>query len=414
MSYIQAESSVKHLTSDCRTPLSLELRFLIACSQTEPDQKDIDFILGALENPTFDTRHLIALSHHHGVLPLLYKTLQNLDEADNIQYLLSKLKPLYISLLKKNMLMTGELIKIMNLFEEVDVEALAFKGPALAQEAYGDITSRQYGDLDILVHKKDFRSVAEIMRANGYTPLYPIETFHGDKVMFEMNNDCPFYDRKRGLAVEIHWDFFRKLALPTEAFFPWKNVETVVINGRRIRTLSRETHLLYHSLHGAKHAWERLIWIVDIDRLIRNSGNLDWDEIISMARKMGAEKMFFSGVALSRRYFSTPLPPSILKRCRNLNLDSFLAYVDSELNRDNPTPENSLTKLAKVIALRDSLRYKAATLLEFLFRPGINERRGIVLSDRWFWLYWPLRPLGMGYRFLFCRKLKLCSPAENS
>ena len=49
------------------------------------------------------------------------------------------------------MLLTSELIKIMKLLEENDIKAIAFKGPTLAQLAYGDVTLRQYVDLDLLV-----------------------------------------------------------------------------------------------------------------------------------------------------------------------------------------------------------------------------------------------------------------------
>ena len=416
-----------------KTNLSPELYFLIACCQADPS-KDLALNAGT---PVVKTKEecnaLIGLAHQHGILPLVYKTLKRLSEEEKMgnpvglavpnvygksesatnetnpfTHLLSDLKHFYMSIVQKNMLMTSELLRIMKLLEENNIEALAFKGPALAQMAYGDITLRQYGDLDILVHKKDFRNIASMMQEKGYSPHYPIETFTGDKVMFEMNNDCPFYDRNRGLAVEIHWDFFRKLALPTERFTPWENTITVTINGQTVQTLSPETHLLYHSLHGAKHVWERLEWIVDIDRFIRSTPTLNWDKTVTMAKGMGAEKMFFSGIALAQKYFHTPLPDDIRLRCQALELEPFIAYVESELGSDSPAAEGSLTKLSKVIGLRDNLYYKTMTLLAFLFRPGINERRSIILPDSLFWLYWLLRPVGMAYRFIFCRTMKLC------
>jgi len=203
-------------------------------------------------------------------------------------------------------------------------------------------------------------------------------------------------------------DFFRKLALPTKRFTPWKDTVTVMINGKSIQTLSNETHLLYHSLHGAKHVWERLEWIVDIDRFIRAVPDIDWDKTLKMAKDMGAEKMFFSGIVLAQKYFHTPLPKHILVRCQSLKLEPFISYVESEFSSDDPSAEDSLAKLSKVMGLRDNFYYKALTLLEFMFRPGINERRMVILPDSLFWLYWLLRPVGMTYRFIFCRTMKLC------
>ncbi len=391
------------------------LHFVIACCQSELSDEDIALVCNVLRTQHTPHETLLVLAHQHGVLPLVYKTLKKLYEEEYLPHvsytdtLITEAKHLYRAIAQKNMLMSAELIRIMKLFQANNIEALAFKGPALAQAAYGDITLRQYGDLDILIHRKDFRHIASLMQEKGYSPHYPIEIFAGDKVMFEMNNDCPFYDRNRGLAVEIHWDFFRKLALPTERFSPWENTETVMINGKDVRTLSSETHLLYHALHGAKHVWERLVWIVDIDRFIRSTPDLDWGKTIGMAKNMGAEKMFFSGLVLAHNYFHTPLPDTILHRCQTLKLEPFIAYVEAELSSENPASEDSLAKLSKVIGLRDTLYYKTMTLLEFMFRPGINERRTVILPDTLFWLYWFLRPAGMAYRFIVCRTMKLCS-----
>ena len=393
-----------------KNKITLELRFLIACCQAEPTEDNIEFILQYIaENSYEDLQKLIPLAFYHGVLPLVYKSTKNLPSTlYPLPSFISELKSHYQSIAKKNMLMSAELIQIIKLLKENNIEVLAFKGPALSKIAYSDITLRQFGDLDILVKKEDFKFLADKLLEKKFIPLFPIETFHEDKVMFEMNNDCPFYNRQRGIAIEIHWDFFRKLALPTKKFTPWEDTHSITINGSTIKTLSHETHLLYHSLHGAKHIWERLEWIVDIDRFIRSVPDLNWDRLLTMSKEMGAQKMFLSGIALSEKYFHTPLPKHITLLCKEVKLESFITYVESELNTLSPKSEESLTKLSKIIGLRDNIYYKTVTILEFLFRPGINERRTVILSNRWFWLYWFLRPIGMLWRFIFCKTMKLC------
>lgn len=403
------------LLKNKKSKLNHQLQFLISCCQITHSIRNIEFINDYINKHNIDNNSpILNLSRHHGVFPIVYKNLNNLHSHSQIRlsnHFITQLKKDYMEMSKKNMLLSIELIRIMKLMEEHGMKVLAFKGPVLSQIAYGDITLRRYGDLDILIEKKYFRFLADKLLEGNFVPLYPIETFHGDKVMFNMNNDCPFYDTKRGVAVEIHWDFFRKLALPTNKFKPWKDTRTVTINGYKIQTLCPETHLLYHSLHGSKHVWERLEWIVDLDRFIRAIPDLDWDKILMMAKSMGAQKMFLLGIALSQRYFNTPLPDTILSLCTSAKLEPFITYVESEFNSDDPSPENSLVKLSKVVGLRDNFYYKMLTVLEFLFRPGINERRMIILPDALFWLYWPLRPLGMGWRFIVCRLMKLCGTA---
>lgn len=393
-------------------PFNDALHLLIACCQSELNKEDITFVQDTY--PGLDPQHLITLAQRHGILPLIYKTLKQLSQENKIrdEVTLSLLKQHYMAIVQQNMLKSAELIQIVNIAKELDIELLPFKGPVLAEIAYQDISMRYFSDLDILVKKQDFRKLFPKLEKRGYNPYFPIHTYKGNKVMFDMNNDCPFYDTKRHIMIEIHWEFFRKLALPIKLFRPWKNTEEVTINHHTLKTLSHETHLLYHSLHGSKHVWERLGWIIDIDRIIRSIPNLDWDKIIHMAQEMGALKMFLLGPALANRYFNTPLPKSVQKLCEESKLEPFIKYVESELGSNNPSPEDSLVKLTKVIGLRDTMYYKTLTLLEFIFRPGINERRTIILPDSLFWLYWPLRPLGMGSRFLFCRLLNLCKQKQ--
>ena len=132
--------------------LNDNLKFLIACSQTEPTENNIKFIEQFLSS--IDIQKLIPLAIGHGILPLVYKTLKYLGTKHLMvnTEILSELKAHYMDISQRNMLKSAELIRIMKLLAENDIEVLAFKGPALAQMAYGNITLRQYADLAHLHH----------------------------------------------------------------------------------------------------------------------------------------------------------------------------------------------------------------------------------------------------------------------
>jgi len=382
-----------------------EFATVLACCRVDSDAQKRAFLLDTVRDPEFDESALLAFSHRHGVLPLVYRSMKELADREPSFPVrtLESFRSHYRQIAQKNILLASELIRLQRLAEERGIPLLPFKGPLLAQIAYGDLTLRQFSDLDILVRRQDFRPLAEILTRRNFVPYFPIERYREDRVLFDLNNDCPFYDRKRGIAIELHWEFFRKLALPTAVFAPWAETRRVTLNGVELHTLKDETHLLYHSLHGSKHLWERLIWIVDIDRFLRECPDLDWEEILSKARRLGARKMFLLGIFLANELLATPLPDPIQKACEPLRGDPIVTYVLSELQSTDPTPEESLIKWKKIVALRDDTRHKILTVLEFLFRPGINERRTVILPDRWFWLYWPLRPLGAGGRFVSSR-----------
>ena len=58
-----------------------------------------------------------------------------------------------MDIVKYNMLLTSELIKIMKILEENDIKAIAFKGPPLAQPPSDDLTLRHSVHLALLVAK---------------------------------------------------------------------------------------------------------------------------------------------------------------------------------------------------------------------------------------------------------------------
>jgi hypothetical protein len=61
---------------------------------------------------------------------------------------------------ERNHHLVRELRVLLELFTARGVEALAFKGPTLAQLVYGSLEARQAGDLDFLVRAEDVLDLA--------------------------------------------------------------------------------------------------------------------------------------------------------------------------------------------------------------------------------------------------------------
>ena len=189
--------------------LSKELHFLINCCKTDPAKEEIEEVVSYLNSHHSDNINLINLAYHHGILPLVYQTLKNLQNNNLFHNteLLSELKTHYISISQKNILMSSELIKIMKLFEENNIEALAFKGPTLAQSSYGNITLRQFGDLDLLIKKEDCYKMINILLQNHYIP--DIELKEDTKEIFlKRANVINLHKEYNGVYIDIHWRLF--------------------------------------------------------------------------------------------------------------------------------------------------------------------------------------------------------------
>jgi len=302
-------------TNPSTTHLNDEIKFLIACCQTEPSKDDINFIHTYLNAERLTLNALIPLANQHGILPLVYKTIKNLSPSDDPRSshstLLSELKPLYMSIVQRNMLMTSELLRIMKLLRENEIEALAFKGPTLSQMAYEDITLRQYSDLDILVDEKEIAKAGSVLAGHGYDPSFPIKILE-NKTCLSATNDLGFYNQSSAILIELHWKLFReKIGQHLHFSQISENKQNVKINEKVLSTLSSEMLLTYLCLHGSKHAWERIEWICDIDRLIRSQTDLDWDITRRIAKDMDSLITLHLGLALSHILFHTPLPENI-------------------------------------------------------------------------------------------------------
>jgi len=210
------------------------------------------------------------------------------------------------------MLMSAELLRIMKLLESNGIEALVFKGPALAQMAYGDITMRQFGDLDVFVHREDIVNISNILSNDRYAPRVDKKYF-SNNAFLDVSSDCQFFNDKQSILVEIHWTVFRKAFLKKmQKIDLWDKPSKVSINHYDVETFGTEALLLYLCMHGSKHTWERLGWIVDIDRLVRVSSDIDWDKVYKLAEQANDTTMLELGLLLTARLFRTPVPQKLI------------------------------------------------------------------------------------------------------
>src|SRR6202030_4510120 len=62
------------------------------------------------------------------------------------------------------------LTRIMRQFERLQLRALPYKGPVLAQSLYRDLGLRSFSDLDFLISPADFDRAKQTLAEIGYRP----------------------------------------------------------------------------------------------------------------------------------------------------------------------------------------------------------------------------------------------------
>jgi hypothetical protein len=261
--------------------LNHDIILIIECCKIEQDSKQIEEKISLIK----DWDEFISTVYSHGVFPLVYLTLKKYEDkiSSNV---LNYMKSIYMDIVKYNMLLTSELINIMKLLEENNIKAIAFKGPTLSQLAYGDITLRQYVDLDILVEKEDLTKVNKINLDNNY--LCTNNKLIEKSKNLEYIKDITYINIKKNVNLEIHIKLFSFYLLNNFDIF--KRNQNISISNYNFKVFNINYLIVYLSIHGSRHIWERIEWIVDINRLLINqSDKIDFDEIYSIAKKLDSE-----------------------------------------------------------------------------------------------------------------------------
>ena len=279
-----------------------EIILIIECCRLSQDSKLIEEKISLIKN--WDD--FISLSYSHGVFPLVYQVLKKHEDKIPLNTF-AFMKQTYMNLVKTNMLMTSELIKVSKLLEENGIKAIAFKGPVLSAMAYGDVISRQYVDLDLLVNENEIENVALILESNKYTTLNSSKLLKNKKYL-ETDKDFSFFTPINNIHIEMHWRLFKKNIL-IENFYSDKN--EIMINNNSISTFSFDFLLVYLCLHGSTHVWERIEWIVDINRLLELNYDIDWNKLLEISEKMDCKTSLLLGLNLSKMFFNTKYPNNI-------------------------------------------------------------------------------------------------------
>ena len=377
--------------------LTNEIILIIECCKISPDFILIEEKISQIKN--WD--NFISLSYSHGVFPLVYKILKKYDEKIPLDKL-SFMKQTYMDIVKQNMLMTSELIKISKLLEENDIKSIAFKGPVLSMLAYGDVISRQYVDLDVLVDENELLNAIEILKKNEYV-------LEDDfKLELLKNNRSIFHDvtlRKNALVnIELHWRLFSDEYMTGIADLNMeKNINFFEYQNNKLKVFDNEIQILYLSTHGAKHNWERIEWLVDIVRFVENNV-IDWKRLIDFIQITKTEKILFSTFYLCKNILDLSLPKEIEEKIQKVNVIKFskrfemffYTNFDYTLHHDIETKKISKIQFDILHGYKNKLLFILA-----LIKPTELDYQMVKLPKYMSFLYYLIRPIN-----LFIRKIK--------
>jgi hypothetical protein len=260
-----------------------------------------------------DWAYLLSEAAENSITPLLERQLCRIvSEAIPPEYL-AQLKSALRANTVRCLYMVAELNKILELFESHGIQAIPYKGPVLAQQGYGDITLREFEDLDIILRQRDLPRAHEILLGLGYSAKFPW-ILSPVAAASLVPGDYNYRALERQVMVELHTEMTLRHfpVVPCLDDFSQRLVP-VRLSGRDVRTFCAEDALPILCIHGSKDFWERISWVADISELIQAHPQLDWDAVRQCAKSLKAQRMLYLGLALAERLLGPAVPREILE-----------------------------------------------------------------------------------------------------
>jgi Uncharacterised nucleotidyltransferase len=273
---------------------------------------------------------LLSDAARHSVTPLLAKQLLA-AAADALSVArVKQLKERARAAAVRTLGLAAELIAILNLFRSEGLQAVPYKGPVLAAQAYGDFTLREFVDLDFILRQKDMPKANGLMTSLGYRAKYPWTLRHGTASSL-VPGEYNYRDEGRRIVIDLHTErTLRHFPAPPDIGSLAQHLVSVSFSGHLIETFAPEDGLPLLCIHGSKDFWERIGWIVDIAELVRAYPRLDWDRVMRRTESLHAQRMLYLGLALAIRFFQLPLPAEILRR---VEADEVAAVLAGEVEQ---------------------------------------------------------------------------------
>lgn len=363
---------------------------LTACSEI-PRQDKIDRIRLQSRQP-IRWKLLFDLADRHGILPFLYRALADLPHSDLEDDAvppseMSRLRQSDQNNLHKALLLSRELIRIVDHIRELGLEVMPYKGLALAEAVYGDIALRQAGDIDLLIHPQDLPRIRQAARELGYTP-HLVFSPKEERAYLKSGYEYAFDGAAGPNLLEVQWAIqprFYSIAFDMPALF--RRAVTINVAGHPMKTPSLEDLLLVLSAHAAKHAWGRLIWLCDIARLMSIPA-LNWNWIGSQADLLGISRILSVTMLLANRLLGTAIPAAAPT---NLSKDpavpSLVDEIRPHLAGESAYNVESLSYFRLMMRLRERGADRRSFLRRLIFTPGPSEWQAVRLPEAIFPLY---------------------------
>lgn len=322
--------------------ISKEAQIVLLCSSTQHTEKELDLIQ-KLVSVDVDWGEFLYLCTHHRVIPLVWRTLSELSLLDIVEnHVRRVMKNVVDSIAYQNNKVYQEMKSIVEELHYQKIPYVALKGLYLSSFIYGDVSLRQFGDVDFLVDEADLDRVTGVLIKYGYEQgkinvnnntiksvsrqekLHRRINTHEIVEFVKLTDDslCPYYMidvnfsltwKASGSDYSVATNDFLKTAIQV------KN-ELIEINvlPYEYQIIQLCMHLYSEAVYFCWHTnWMRdksdlnLIKFCDIHELVKQYP-VDWNKILLITEKHKIHKPVYYSLYLTNELFPNFIPKDII------------------------------------------------------------------------------------------------------
>jgi len=301
--------------------LKNEEKLLIQLSRKELSSNNLSYINESLGKYDIDWDYLLNLARIHGVTSFIYLNLSGHFQNLIHKAVLGRIKDSYMENSKKSLFLSSVLLDILYNLDEIGIKAIPLKGPVLSQILYGDVTVRDFSDIDILVDKKDIIKTREFLISRDYVPQFDLINDQQDYYINSHYYYLNFFRTDHKVIVDLHWaTSASNYSFSRGMEYYIRKLENIDFFNKQLSVLRKEDLLLLLCIHGCKHQWVELKWVCDIAELVESKDDMDFKYLIEESRALNCTKMF---------HFALQSANQIYDCVRDSYMNEILKYMKS-------------------------------------------------------------------------------------
>ncbi|MGO4109173.1 nucleotidyltransferase domain-containing protein [Paenibacillus sp. YAF4_2] len=372
---------------------SNEMKFMLKLLRTDLPLEADEIIRHSRD---IDWNSFLRFAVYHETFPVLYPLLVELNEEQSWtpEFIMNRLKTLYVRNTMEMLHLRGELERVNKLLADKGVRSLILKGPVLADMLYGDISGRTSGDLDILVSKKDWDNSVLVLLEAGYVRG---EQYEVDGEVFKnterKTHHISYVHPTKNVEIELHWSLNPDTVIEPSFDDLWSRRQKSTLS-KLIYTLGNEDMFVYLILHGTRHAWTSLRWLLDIDRML--SRFLNWNRVRQLFEESKSTVLGGKAIILASNLLGSLLPEEAYAMTQNQKAHRLAQTVTLFIREEvilYPKPAKKEIAVAYNRYLLSTMTPKQKLLyVTNKLYPSTKDMMVLPLPKSLHFLYFPLRP----------------------